>query len=378
MRVTLVTETYPPEVNGVARTLDRLVRYLRRCGDEVQLLVPRFPAGRNGIERDVTVTQFRSIPLPLYPQVRIGLALPSEIVGALNAFSPDVVHVATEGPLGLAALRACRRLDIPLVTSYHTHFPNYLRWYRLGLLEPIAWRYLRSFHNAGRRTLCPTATVQNILQEKGFNDLAVWPRGVDTELFDPAKRSAHVRAEAGVLRDGYLLLYVGRLAVEKNLSALLQAYAHLPYRGRARLMLVGDGPCRARLERQAPVGVVFAGFRRGEELAQAYAAADLFVFPSLTDTFGNVMLEAMASGVPVVGFDVPGPRDVVQRGRTGLLAIPVCPKALAESIRAALDDPKGLRHMSDAARQHALTRHWDAVGAGVRETYADVVQTSPS
>lgn len=368
MRIVIVSETYFPQINGVSRTLDRLVSHLREQGDEVHLLIPRYATQAPVADRNLGVTSFAAVALPFYREILLPLVTPGTIRRELEAVKPDVVHIATEGPLGWAALRAARKLGLPLVSSYHTNFSQYLRSYRLGLLEPVAWRYLRWLHNATAVTFCPTPSIQAILTERGFERVHTWGRGVDSERFSPAKRDLSLRRKLGFNDGDLVFLYVGRLAAEKNLGMLATAFSGLAY-ARARLLVVGDGPMRKRVEEEVGPRGVFVGYKQGEELARLYAAADVMVFPSLTDTFGNVMLEAMASGLPVIGFRVPGPMDVIQAGLTGEVLPEVSPEALRSNMVRFLNEAGLVRDLGRQARQAAEKLNWNEINAPVRRAY---------
>lgn len=372
LKLTLVSETYMPQINGVSRTLERLVEHCLQCGDHLQLLVPHY---RDRVEDSAGVVRhaWRGVRLPFYREVCLPLAVTSLVRRQLRRFGPDLVHVATEGPLGLAALKACRQLGLPVVSSYHTNFPNYLASYRLGRLEPLAWRYLRWFHNATSTTLCPTPTIRDMLAERGFERVKVWGRGVDTRMFDVSRREEAVRRELGIGAREVVAVYVGRLAAEKNLELLMEAWRQRSPGGPDRLLLVGDGPLRSLLERRAQPDVIFAGYRQGEDLARCYAAGDFFVFPSLTDTFGNVMLEAMASGLPVIGFDVAGPRDVIRHGQTGLIVEERNAAALALAMGQLAGMARQRAHMGRAARKFAETQSWQQILEQIRDQYRVVM-----
>jgi glycosyltransferase involved in cell wall biosynthesis len=370
LRVCLVTETYVPQVNGVSRTLDRLVRFLTGHGHEVHVVAPRYREPTR-LPVGARLTAFSGFPLPFYREILACPVRAYRLAQVLGAFGPHVVHLATPGPLGLAALRACRARGLPVVSSFHTHFPQYLAFYRLGGLAPAAWRYLRWFHNRTVATLCPTPSVRDALEDRGFRNVAVWSRGVDADLFRPDRRDPELRRQWGAGSQDVVLAYAGRLAAEKNLPLLLEAFHLLP-RDLCRLVLIGDGPLRPALEADPAVGegrLVLTGYRHGEDLARAYASADLFVFPSVTDTFGNVLLEAMASGLPTVAFRVPGPADVVRDGETGCLAAQPTAPALAAAVAALAADPLRRRVMGKAARLWTESQPWDAVNAAVLEAY---------
>ncbi len=367
-RISLVSETYLPQVNGVSRSLDRLSRHLTAGGTEVQVIAPRYRE-RTALPIGATLHGFPSVAFPPYPEVRLCGALPRHLGAAFRRFGPQAVHIATEGPLGLAALLAARTLRIPVVSSFHTHFPRYLGFYGLGGLTPAAWRYLRWFHNRTCVTLCPTPSIRGELAGHGVERLVVWGRGVDAAFFRPELRSPDVRSDWGARPEDVVLQYVGRLAPEKNLDTLLDAFECLPPGLKCRLVLVGDGPARQRLRTKAGERVVFTGYRTGEALAQAFASADVFVFPSLTDTFGNVLLEAMASGLPAVAFRAPGPGDVIREGETGLFAEGPDARALGRSIATLAADAGRRRAMASAARSWATTQTWEAANETVVDEY---------
>ena len=296
MRVLIVTDAWHPQVNGVVRTLDALAATLAAGGVGVEMLTP---AG------------FPTLPLPSYPEIRLAIATPIQIAHRIRAAEADCIHIATEGPLGLLARRCCLRLGLAFTTSYHTRFPEFLSA-RLPLPESWSYAALRGFHNAGQGVLAATPSLAAELTARGFARVRPWTRGVDAALFHPARRAASAYPRP-------VFLNVGRVAVEKNLEAFLGL--ELP----GSKVVVGDGPELARLRVKYPE-VHFPGMLRGEALAAAYASADVFVFPSRTDTFGNVILEAMASGCPVAAYPVTGPRDILADGRGG---------ALSEDLRAA-------------------------------------------
>ncbi|HKK01789.1 MAG TPA: glycosyltransferase family 1 protein [Desulfuromonadales bacterium] len=372
MRIAIVSETWLPQINGVSRTLNELTLFLDGCGDDLLLMIPRYrpPVASSA---SCQISSFAGTRLPFYPEIRLPLARPASIRKQLKTFAPDLVHIATEGPLGWAALRAARSLSLPVATSYHTHFAPYLSAYRLGMLTEAAWAYLRWFHNRTDLTLCPTPSARQQLLTKGFRNVDVWSRGVDNRRFDPAHRDPLLRKKLGIASEETVLLYVGRLAAEKNLAMLIDAYRLL--KGPKRLLLVGDGPLRAELERQAIPGVLFAGYRHGAELARFYASADIFAFPSLTETFGNVVLEAMASGLATVGFAVQGPGDQIVDGETGLLVATIDAETLATRLQELVDERPLRRRLGNAARACAVGRSWDEINRQVRMHYLRLCTT---
>ncbi|MCC6906606.1 MAG: glycosyltransferase family 1 protein [Phycisphaerales bacterium] len=301
MRIALVTDAWLPQVNGVVTTLGHVVRQLEAMGDEILVINPQL---------------FRTYPLPRYPEIRLAWLPGRKMRRMLREFNPQAIHIATEGPLGIAARLHCGLRNIPFNTSYHTQFPQYLEKYAW---IPASWTYrvMRWFHGRANATLVPTAHVREELEARGFANVRVWTRGVDADLFKPGDKDF-------LPGDRPISLYVGRVATEKNIEAFLEA--DVP----GTKYIVGDGPARPGLQRKYP-NARFVGVKKGEELAKHYAAADVFVFPSRTDTFGVVMLEAMACGVPVAAYPVTGPIDVVAPGVSGVLH-----DDLATAIRGAL------------------------------------------
>jgi len=289
MRILLVTDAWRPQVNGVVRTWENSVEQLRLLGHEVDLITPE---------------GFATVPCPSYPSIRLALMPWPQVRRRFDQSRPDAVHIATEGPLGMAARSLCLRRGIPFTTSFHTQFPEYIRL-RAPIPESWSYAWLRRFHGAAVRTLVPTVSQRDRLLARGFRNVEIWSRGVDTRLFRPGDKSLLDLPRP-------VFAYMGRVAVEKNVEAFLDL--DLP----GTKLVVGDGPALGRLRQRYPAAV-FTGFKFGEELAAHLAAADVFVFPSLTDTFGIVLLEAMACGVPVAAFPVTGPVDVVRQGVTGVL-----------------------------------------------------------
>ena len=290
MRIALVTDAWQPQVNGVVRTLNTTCQYLERAGHRVETIQPGL---------------FRTLPCPTYPDIRLALLPGRQVAARLEQFEPDAIHIATEGPLGQAARRYCLRNGLPFTTSFHTQFPEYIR---LRAPIPVAWTYgwLRNFHAAAARTLVPTPSQRDKLLARGFRNLCLWSRGVDTAIFSPHSPHAYALPRP-------VAVYMGRVAVEKNIEAFLSL--SLP----GSKVVIGDGPDLERLRTRYP-GCLFLGPKFGAELASHLAGGDVFVFPSRTDTFGLVLLEAMACGLPVAAYPVQGPIDIIDHGRTGMLA----------------------------------------------------------
>jgi glycosyltransferase involved in cell wall biosynthesis len=318
-RILIVTDAWYPQVNGVVRTLDTIGGELRQMGHDVHFITPDL---------------FRSMPCPTYPEIRLAFMPGRLLARMIDGMQPCVVHVATEGPLGLAARNYCLKRKLPFTTSFHTRFPEYIQ---ARAHIPARWFYpmISWFHNAAACTMVATETLRDDLASKGFKKLGLWGRGVDVELFKPREKDFLPDARP-------ILLYVGRVAVEKNIADFLDLEAP------GSKVVVGDGPQLASLKRKYP-NVRFVGSKSGEELARYYAAADVFVFPSRTDTFGNVVLEALASGVPVAAYPVPGPKDVLQGQPVGVLN-----EDLGYAVREALKISPTL------CRDFALSQSWRA------------------
>jgi glycosyltransferase involved in cell wall biosynthesis len=326
MRIAIVTDAWFPQTNGVVNTLAQTVACLVRFGHEVMIVAPR---------------DFRTMPCPSYPEIRIAVRPMAALARKLRFFRPQAVHIATEGPIGFAARRYCLKNGWRFTTSYHTQFPQYLKS-RWPIPLWLSYAALRRFHAAAQRCMVSTQSVEKELRERGFHNLVRWQRGVDTELFRPRNKEFLPLPRP-------IAAYVGRLAVEKNVDAFLA----MPWRGSK--IVIGDGPERARLEARYREAV-YLGFRHGEDLAAHLAAADLLVFPSLTDTFGLVNLEAMACGVPVAAFPVTGPIDVIEDGVTGALDTDLGKAA----ERALLLDPRACRARALASSWTACTREFEA------------------
>ena len=373
LRIAIVTETYPPEVNGVAMTTGRMLDGLMRRGHRILLVRPRqHPAEHPQSSRLLSETLVRSIPLPRYAGLRVGLAATASLARLWTHERPHIVHVVTEGPLGRSALAAARRLRIPASSAFHTNFHSYSKHYGFGLLKPALSAYLKRFHNQAACTFVPTHQLQAQLAQEGYRALKVVARGVDSDLFMPARRSAALRTRWGATDEDLVVLYVGRLAPEKNMPLVLSSFERIQRAvPSARLVLVGDGPQRAELEKSYPQHV-FAGMRHGEDLAAHYASGDLFLFPSLTETFGNVTLEAMASGLAVVAYDYAAGREHIEHRRNGMLA---ALDDAEEFRRLAVDvatDPALRNRLRRGARMTASRIDWERVVDGLASALSEL------
>lgn len=360
MRISFVTETYPPEINGVALTVARSVEFLRSRGHVVDLVRPCRAGEARGPSADGLDWCVAGWPIPVYPDLRFGWARPAALAAHFRATGAQLVHVATEGPLGWAAVSAARRLGLPATSDFRTNFHTYGRYYGLGRLTPLIAGYLRRFHNRTALSFVPTAQTRREVGAAGFERVEVVGRGVDARRFSPLRRDPLLRQ--GLAADGGpLLLYVGRLAAEKNVGLALAAYrAARRMLPATRMLVVGDGPMRRRLEREF-TDVRFVGNLTGEALATHYASADIFLFPSLSDTFGNVVPEALASGLPVVAFDTAAAGELVRDRVSGRLVVPGDDAAFTVATALLAQAHGELTPMRIAARDAALAADWDSV-----------------
>jgi glycosyltransferase involved in cell wall biosynthesis len=371
----MITETYPPEINGVANTMRHLVEGLEGRGHRVQLVRPRQPGeSAGGGKSRPTEALVPGLPIPGYHGLRFGLPVYWRLRRLWRKTPPDAVYIATQGPLGRAALNGARILGIPAVTGFHTQFHQYSSHYGLGLLRGRIVDSLRCFHNRSDATLVPTGELRDELTSLGFHNVRLFSRGVDTELFHPARRSDGLRRTWGCPDAGPIVLYVGRLASEKNLELALRAFDGIAARfPAAKLVLVGDGPERGHLSEARPE-VVLTGAKVGVELAKHYASGDLFLFPSLTETFGNVVLEAMASGVPVIAFDYAAAGICIRSGESGIPVPKGDADAFVEAAVAAAADSARLDAMSSGARTTAQQMSWRRVIGDLEELFFEVIR----
>lgn len=347
LRVAIFSDTFAPQMNGVARTLGRLRAELERRGHAALVFAPSDPRGPSS-----DAITWPSVAFWAYPELRLSWPSRDAVRGGLAAWAPNLVHVATPFGIGLAGARAARELGVPLVTSYHTSLSEYARFYGLGAFAAPGWGYLRWFHNRGRRTYVPTAAICNELAARKFQRLRVWPRGVDPDAFNPRFRSDELRRSWIADDDTIVIAYIGRIAKEKSVALAIEAASRVMKRERnVAFVVIGDGPFDSEARAMAPARTIFTGRLAGRELATAYASADIQLFPSVTDTFGNVILEGMASGLAVIAADVPQSREVCGVGNAELFA----PQRIDDLTRV-LELLVGNRFARETLRTRALSR----------------------
>lgn len=375
LRVAVVTETWPPEVNGVAVTLAKLVQGLSQRNHDVQLIRPRQTKSDTGFkDSNLEEVLMRGMPIPRYPELKLGLPSKKTLVKTWTLRRPDVVHIATEGPLGWSALQAAKVLKLPVTSDFRTNFQSYSKHYGVGWLRKPIVAYLRKFHNATACTMVPTKELQRTLSENGFVNLKVVSRGVDTSLFNLTKRDNHLRSTWGANEQTKVMISVGRMAPEKNLEQVLKAFDALQFMGQQlKLVMVGDGPLREQFQIRYP-DIIFPGMLNQTELARYYASSDLFVFPSQTETFGNVTLEALASGIPVLAFDCAAARDWVHTGINGWLVPENNPDGFALQAVEIFKSPNVLDQVTQSTRQQIVRLDWDQIAEQVESVLLDAIR----
>jgi phosphatidylinositol alpha 1,6-mannosyltransferase len=371
LRIALFTGAYNHIADGVSLTLNRLVNFLGQKGAEVRVYAPTVPLP--ALKHAGTLVPVRSITAPGRPDYRISLGLSAEAREDLTRFKPNLFHIATPDVLGLSALRTAKRTGTPIVASYHTHFASYLDYYRLGALEGATWSYLRWFYNQCRHVYVPTPSMLQVLVGQGItSDLRLWPRGVEADLFNPARRSLEWRRAQGFADDDVIVTFVSRLVTEKGLNVVTDVARGLQSRGiQHKVLIVGDGPERASLGAFLP-NAVFAGHLVREALATAYASSDVFLFPSETETFGNVTLEAMASGLPPVVADATGSNALVEDNVTGFLAPPRNSAAFLDRVDSLIQNEELRARMGAASRVAAERYEWSRVLGQIESYYEEI------
>lgn len=370
MRIALFTETFLPKVDGIVTRLRHTVDHLQRLGDQVLVIAPD---GGLREHKGAKVYGVSGFPLPLYPELK--LALPRPAIGEeLERFKPDLIHVVNPAVLGLAGLFYSKTLNIPLVASYHTHLPEYLQHYGLGMLEGLLWELLKAGHNQAELNLCTSTAMVQALTEHGIERVDLWQRGVDTEMFQPHLANQEMRSRLTQGNpDSPLLLYVGRLSAEKEIERIKPVLESIP---NARLALVGDGPNRQNLEKHfAGTPTHFVGYLQGLELGAAFASADAFVFPSRTETLGLVLLEAMAAGCPVIAARSGGIPDIVEDGVNGFLFDPQDENGAIAATQRLFANPNERETLRRSARREAERWGWSAATQQLRNYYRAVLDS---
>ncbi len=370
MKVAYFTESLPPLVDGVSHTLSYLQRSLEAEKIDYMFFSPFLPTDESW---DGKVVHVLSVPFPLYTKYRIALPAFHDLRHSLKQFAPDIIHISSPFFLGFFAYRYAAEAGIPAVNSFHTRFVSYLKYYGFGWFEPYGWRYLRWFYNRGDNCFVPSAATIRELKSRGFSNLTLWERGIDSGRFSPAFADRNLKNNWSP--EGHpVALFTGRLVKEKDVETLLEAHRILikrkiPYK----LVFVGDGPMRGQIEKEAP-DAFLAGHLQGDQLSRAYASADIFVFPSTTESFGNVVLEAAASGLPVIGASEGGVGALIRDGETGFLTVPKDPDDLALKMEALLTNESLRNAMAAEALEFASQKNWNQINHRLFESYETLIK----
>lgn len=371
MKVAIFTDTFLPQINGVTNTLSKLAEYYEANNIKYLIFAPDNDVEKNG---NCNIQRFFSIKFFLYPECRIAFPNTFRLSTLLSDFKPDIIQLMTEFNMGLAGLKYGKKHGIPTVSNYTTNFCQYLNYYNLDFLNNYIWTYLRWFHNQNDLTLCPSEEIKDYLKNKGISNTDIFSRGIDSEKFNPELRSEDLRRQLGI-NNKLVFLYVGRVSPEKDLDILIDAYREVynKYGDKIALVVTGEGPYLDKCKNDFPKGTIFTGFKKGKELAQIYASSDIFAFPSSTETFGNVVLEAMASGVPVIGADAGGVKNTIKHKINGLKFKARHVNELIDLMVELIEDEDLRNTLSINARNTGLRRSWNKVFNGLMDTYNDIL-----
>ncbi len=359
MKIAIFTDTFYPDINGVARTLKHFTNYLEKQNISYKVFAPNSDSNEY---ISTNIRRFKSWSFFLYPECRLALPNILRMKAELEAFSPDIIHVATPFNMGLCGIYLSKKLSIPLVGSYHTDFDYYLQFYDLQFLSSILWKYMKWFHKPFKKNFVPSHETLTQLTRHGFANLEIWPHGVDCELFHPYYDQESVREKRSITKK-YLLTFVGRLAPEKDVETLMSVANALPAEvsKQVQWLIVGDGPLRDEMQAQSSANMIFTGYITGTELAEIYSASDVFVFPSPTETFGNVVIEALASGTPAITANSGGVKNIIKHGETGFLCETGNAAEFKDAIIKLINNDSLRKQIGREARDYALTQNWDTI-----------------
>jgi len=376
MKVAIFTDSFLPQVSGVTKVLEEQLKYFEAHNIEYMVFAPQYPSTEDDVFKG-QIIRLKSMSFIFYKECRLSVPNCIVIRERLKAFSPDIIHIITPFFIGICGLICGRQLNIPIVTTYNTNYAQYMEYYNVNFIGDGLWHYIKWFHNKCQLSLCPSYETKQELLKHGIRNIEVCPNGIDPEDFNPAMRSDEWRKEKG-LENKIALLYVGRISKEKNIMLLSEVMSLLngQYKDRIELIITGDGPYLEHFKSSMPNNVIYTGYAFGKELSRIYASADIFVFPSLTETFGNVVLEAMASGLPVVGIKAGGVKDIIENGYNGILIEKNDVKLFASAVSLLVENKNMRNTMAYNARQYALTRTWDAVFDTLVKAYNNVLGQS--
>ena len=376
MRIAYFTDTYLPQINGVSNTLKKVGDYLNDRDIKHMFFAPHF--NEKQINPDNSpVARFKSISLPFYPECRLAIPSYANLCRIADKFKPDIIHLTDPFGIGLAGLRYARDRGIPIVSSFHTNFDAYLKYYKLEYLEGIVWGIFKWFHGFSELNFCPSQDTWELLDSNGIQNLRIWSRGIDTSTFSPNYKNRNIRYRLKA-DDKIIFLYVGRLAAEKDLDILMESIriVNSSHADKVQFVFVGDGPYAKQMKERSYDNVVFTGYLKGQELSAMYASSDVFVFPSGTETFGNVVLEAMASGLPVIAVNSGGVKENVIHDYNGLMCPPREATSLAGAIIRLVEDKPLIEALATNAREHATTKSWSNIFDQLVSDYSSVLEKS--
>ncbi|MGM0549381.1 MAG: glycosyltransferase family 4 protein [Bacillota bacterium] len=376
MKIAIFSDTFSPQINGVTKTLNKLISYFEENNVKYKIFAPETSHSIRDIH-EKNIIRFKSMDCFLYSNLKIPVPNYSKAKKELAEFNPDLIHLVTPFSLGLVGLNYAKNKEIPFVASYHTNFNQYLDYYKIDIFKKAAWKYLRWFHNQAELNFCPSKSTLKNLDQQSFKNLKIWGRGVDTVRFNPEHRSSKLREELN-LKNKITFLYVGRLAKEKNVGLIIKSFKKLQqkFNDKIKLVITGDGPEAESLKRKAGKGIIFTGFKNGQELAEIYASADIFTFASITETYGNVIIEAMASGLPVVAVGQGGVKENLLNKYNSL----VCSKNDLNEFSSRLEklviNEKLRRALSHNARQYSLTKSWKEIFKELLFDYKTIIENN--
>ncbi|MDF2653818.1 MAG: glycosyltransferase family 1 protein [Bacillota bacterium] len=370
MKIAIFTDTYSPQINGVTNTLGRMSDYFSENEIQYKIFAPKYE-----VDDDLETERFYSLKFHFYPDCRIALPNIFRINQTLSDFKPDLIHLMTEFNMGLTGMRYGLKNNIPTISNYTTNFSQYTDYYGLDFLKQGIWDYMKWFHNQNCLTLCPSAEARKLLEQNDICKTAIFSRGIDSSTFHPSKRNSALRSTLGT-GEKTVFLYVGRVSYEKDLDLLIDSYSHMKekYGSKAVLMITGDGPYLQKLRQLLPGDTVFTGFKTGNELAELYASADIFVCPSSTETFGNVILEAMASGLAVIGADAGGVKEIITHGKNGLKFTARNREELIFCMSELMENIDLRRRLAQGGISHAASQSWKMIIGGLMRIYEKVLE----
>lgn len=373
MRIAYFTDTYLPQINGVTNTLGKLGGYLSSHNIKHKFFAPEYAQSQK-VNNDSPVKRFRSISFPLYPECRLSIPLYHKMCAEVDKFNPDIIHLMTPLGIGFMGLRYANEKGIPAVSSFTTNFDSYLKYYKLEFFEELVWSYFKWFHANCKANFCPSNETLNVLKGKGIENLRIMTRGIDTAMFNPERRNQEFRKKFNT-GDKLLFLYVGRIALEKDLDIMVDSINEINsmHPDAAQFVFVGDGPYTSVIKEKAPNNVFTTGYLKGKELAEAYASCDVFAFPSGTETLGNVVLEAMASGLPVIAVNSGGVKDNVKDGYNGIMCEYRSVNSFTSAISRFITDKELIKQLGENARDYTMKKSWESVFEQLLIDYEDII-----